>query len=477
MGLKKWISGLFDQKKDAQERMLILLTLVAMSALFIIMIVGIIIGESMKDIVTMGVAFVVFGIIAFIAFHFNKVQLCATIVAALLIFIVLPVTFITGGGINGGSPLWFLFCTVFTCMIITGRRRWFLTGANIVMIIICYFIQYLHPELITMHDEEMAFQDSLISIVLVCLLICFLIEFEVRILREAYMRSEQQRKEIDELSKSQNTFFSSMSHEIRTPINTIIGLNEMILREDISEEVMEDATNVRSASKILLHLINDILDMSKIESGKMELTPVNYNMGDMISEIVGMFWMRAKEKGLSFHTDIDPKLPTDLVGDEVRIKQILINILNNAIKYTSEGSVTLAIQYKELQDKKGMVTFTVTDTGIGIKKESIPHLFNAFKRVDTTENRYIEGTGLGLAIVKQLVELMGGEINVNSVYTKGSTFIIDIPQEVVGDSVAGERHYDSDMKESKYRRTQYKKRFDAPDAKLLVVLRRWKKLL
>ena len=469
MGLKKWISGLFDQKKDAQERMLILLTLVAMSALFIIMIVGIIIGESMKDIVTMGVAFVVFGIIAFIAFHFNKVQLCATIVAALLIFIVLPVTFITGGGINGGSPLWFLFCTVFTCMIITGRRRWFLTGANIVMIIICYFIQYLHPELITMHDEEIAFQDSLISIVLVCLLICFLIEFEVRILREAYMRSEQQRKEIDELSKSQNTFFSSMSHEIRTPINTIIGLNEMILREDISEEVMEDATNVRSASKILLHLINDILDMSKIESGKMELTPVNYNMGDMISEIVGMFWMRAKEKGLSFHTDIDPKLPTDLVGDEVRIKQILINILNNAIKYTSEGSVTLAIQYKELQDKKGMVTFTVTDTGIGIKKESIPHLFNAFKRVDTTENRYIEGTGLGLAIVKQLVELMGGEINVNSVYTKGSTFIIDIPQEVVGDSVAGERHYDSDMKESKYRRTQYKKRFDAPDAKLLVV--------
>ena len=469
MGLKKWISGLFDQKKDAQERMLILLTLVAMSALFIIMIVGIIIGESMKDIVTMGVAFVVFGIIAFIAFHFNKVQLCATIVAALLIFVVLPVTFITGGGINGGSPLWFLFCTVFTCMIITGRRRWFLTGANIVMIIICYFIQYLHPELITMHDEEMAFQDSLISIVLVCLLICFLIEFEVRILREAYMRSEQQRKEIDELSKSQNTFFSSMSHEIRTPINTIIGLNEMILREDISEEVMEDATNVRSASKILLHLINDILDMSKIESGKMELTPVNYNMGDMISEIVGMFWMRAKEKGLSFHTDIDPKLPTDLVGDEVRIKQILINILNNAIKYTSEGSVTLAIQYKELQDKKGMVTFTVTDTGIGIKKESIPHLFNAFKRVDTTENRYIEGTGLGLAIVKQLVELMGGEINVNSVYTKGSTFIIDIPQDVVGDTVAGERHYDSDMKESKYRRTQYKKRFDAPDAKLLVV--------
>ena len=365
---KRWVSGLFDQKKDAQERMLILLTLVAMSALFIILIVGIVIGESAEDIVTMVIAFVVFGLIAYVAFHYNKVQLCATIVAILLVFFVMPITFMTGGGINGGSPIWFIFCTVFICMIITGKRRWFLMGANILMVIFCYFIQYLHPEIITKHDEEMVFQDSLISVILVCVLVCFLIEFEVRILREAYRRSQVQRDEIDELNKAQNKFFSSMSHEIRTPINTIIGLNEMILREDISEEVAEDANNVRSASKMLLHLINDILDMSKIESGKMELSNIPYNMGDMISEIVGMFWMRAKEKGLSFHIDVDPKLPVELVGDEVRIKQILINLLNNAIKYTMEGSITLSIQYNEIDRTHGNVTFTVTDTGIGIKK-------------------------------------------------------------------------------------------------------------
>lgn len=469
MRFKKWVSGLMDQNKTAQERMLILLTIVAMAALFFIMVVGIIIGESAEDILTMAAAFVVFGIIAFIAFHFNKVQLCATIVDSLLIFVVMPVTFITGGGINGGSPIWFIFCTVFSCMIITGRRRWFLVAANLVVTIICYFIQYLHPEMITMHDEEMAFQDSLISVVIVCLLICFLVEFEVRILKEAYRRSEDQLKEIDELRRSQNTFFSSMSHEIRTPINTIIGLNEMILREDISEEVAEDATNVRSASKILLHLVNDILDMSKIESGKMELAPVNYNIGDMMSELVGMFWMRAKEKGLDFRTDIDPMLPTELFGDEVRIKQILINVLNNAIKYTAEGSVTLSIQFRQLEEKKGTVTFTVTDTGIGIKKESIPYLFNAFRRVDETENRYIEGTGLGLAIVKQLVELMDGNITVNSVYTKGSTFIIDIPQMIVGDSVAGERSYNSEAKHYSIHHGKYNKKFDAPDARVLVV--------
>ena len=466
---KEWVSGLFDQKKDAQERMLILLTLVAMTALFVIMIVGILIGESVEDIITMAIAFVVFGMLAFIAFRFDKVQQCATLVAIILVFVVMPITFITGGGINGGSPIWFIFCNVFICMIISGKRRWFLSGANIAMVVICYVIQYLHPELIHHHDEEMVFQDSLISVILVCMLVCFLIEFEVRILREAYNRSEEQRGEIDELNKAQNKFFSSMSHEIRTPINTIIGLNEMILREDISEEVAEDANNVRSASKILLHLINDILDMSKFESGRMELSNATYNIGDMISEIVGMFWMRTKEKGLNFRIDVDPKLPVELVGDEVRIKQILINLLNNAIKYTNEGSVTLSIQFNQIDEKKGNVSFSVTDTGIGIKKESIPYLFNAFKRVDENENRYIEGTGLGLAIVKQLVELMGGTVNVNSVYTSGSTFVVDIPQEIASTAVAGERIFNPDKKSVSDNNPGYQKRFDAPDARVLVV--------
>ena len=469
MRFKKWISGLFDQNKDAHERILILLTIVAMSALFIITVVGAVIGESKADLIILGGAFVVFGLIAFLAFHFNKVQLCATIVAAILVFVVMPVTFITGGGIYGGSPVWFIFCAVFVCMIISGKRRFFLMTGNLVVAIICFFIQYFHPEIIAEHTKEMVFKDMLISVILVCLLVCFLVEFEVRILREAFRASEKQRHEIDELNKAQNTFFSSMSHEIRTPINTIIGLNEMILREDISDEVAEDANQVRSASKMLLNLINDILDMSKIESGKMELTPATYNMGDMISEIVGMFWLRAKEKNLDFHINVDPALPMELFGDEVRIKQVLINILNNAIKYTSEGSVTLAIQFKQEDEKHGTVTFTVTDTGIGIKKESIPFLFNAFRRVDETENRYIEGTGLGLAIVKQLVELMHGTITVNSVYTRGSTFIVDIPQEVVGGDITGERFISGEVKDHAVEHSNYKKRFDAPDARLLVV--------
>ncbi len=287
------------------------------------------------------------------------------------------------------------------------------------------------------------------------------------VVRERIITLETQKKEISDLSTAQNRFFSSMSHEIRTPINTIIGLNEMILREKVSDEVAEDAANIRAASNMLLHIINDILDMSKITSGQMKLTPVAYHPGNMLSDIVGMLWMRAKEKGLKFEVEIAPDIPAELFGDEVRIKQILINLLNNAIKYTKEGSVTLSIQNNGISDGVADIVYSVTDTGMGIRKESIPYLFTAFRRVDEEQNRYIEGTGLGLSIVKELTELMGGTVTVNSVYTQGSTFVIEIPQSVTDFSTIGkleiEKKHDSNTSGT------YRSSFEAPDARVLVV--------
>lgn len=281
------------------------------------------------------------------------------------------------------------------------------------------------------------------------------------------LESGRQKDEIEKLNAAQNRFFSSMSHEIRTPINTIIGLNEMILRENVSDEINEDAANIRSAGNMLLHLINDILDMSKLDSGQMELTPVAYKTGDMFSDIVGMLWIRAKDKGLEFKIDASPDLPEELYGDEVRIKQILINVLNNAIKYTKEGSVTLNIQIRREESNNATVIYSISDTGMGIKKESIPFLFTAFKRVDETQNRYIEGTGLGLSIVKQLVDLMGGKITVNSVYTKGSTFIIEIPQRIVSGNTIGTT--DLSSRNSIMNMERYHQSFEAPKANVLVV--------
>ena len=277
----------------------------------------------------------------------------------------------------------------------------------------------------------------------------------------------RQHQEIEMLNKAQNSFFSNMSHEIRTPINTIIGLNEMILREDVSEEVMEDAANIKSAGKLLLNLINDILDMSKIQSGRMQLLNSPYQTGEMLSDLVGMMWIRAKEKKLEFHVDVSPDIPNELVGDEVRIKQILINVINNAIKYTKEGSVTLSVQCEMLDDNSCNMVYTVTDTGVGIKPEDIPYLFSAFKRVDEDSNKHIEGTGLGLSIVKQLVDLMGGKVNVNSVYTKGSTFIIEIPQVCENKSKMGQ--YNFDKTKSLEHKKDYVPRFEAPQGRILVV--------
>ena len=258
-----------------------------------------------------------------------------------------------------------------------------------------------------------------------------------------------------------------MSHEIRTPINTIIGLNEIILREDISEEVAENARNIQGASKLLLSLINDILDISKIKSGKMDIVNVSYETGALFSEIVNMIWMKAKEKGLEFKLHVDSSLPSMLCGDEVRIKQILINLLNNAIKYTSEGSVTLSVRCERQAVNKVRVWYSVEDTGQGVKKENIPYIFHAFRRVDEEKNRYIEGTGLGLSIVQQLVELMGGEISVNSVYTKGSKFIVMLEQDIVDDRELGTFALTSHAKA--HDGEPYRQSFEAPDAHILVV--------
>ncbi len=286
-------------------------------------------------------------------------------------------------------------------------------------------------------------------------------------MREKLLEHEDQQKEIKQLNEAQNRFFSNMSHEIRTPINTIIGLNEMILRQNASEEINEDAENIEAASNMLLHLVNDILDMSKFESGQMKLNKNPYNTAEMLSDIVAMMWIRAREKKLSFHVDVSPELPTTLYGDEVRLKQVLINVINNAIKYTNEGTVLFSIQCWRDEDGNALMSYTVSDTGIGIRKESLPHLFTAFRRVDEDKNKYIEGTGLGLSIVKQFVDLMGGTVSVNSIYTKGTTFVIRVPQKIVNDEYVGE--LDMDNRNRPRAGYNHAETFEAPEARILVV--------
>lgn len=440
---------------------------VGLTALAIGIISGLITGEDASNTLALCGAFVILALITFMSIYYHRIQFGAIFTGALMLFVVMPFNFFTTGGIYGGAPLWFLLGIVYVCLLIEKKIKIILLLCGVVLDAFCYYIAFYHSEYVIPHTVAMSYSDSFVSMVTVAAVICGMIVFQNAIFKAENELTKKQKKEIEELNRTQNRFFSSMSHEIRTPINTIIGLNEMILRENVSEEVAADAASIQSASELLLALINDVLDMSKIESGRMEIVPTAYDLGAMLSDLVGMIWIRAKEKGLEFHVDVDQSLPAQLYGDEVRIKQILINMLNNAVKYTQEGSVTLAIQRGRSKDGTVEVVYSVTDTGQGIKKESIPYLFQAFKRVDEEQNRYIEGTGLGLSIVKQLVDLMGGEISVNSVYRKGSTFIVRIPQRVVEDAPIGELNLEA--RHAMNRSRHYRQTFEAPNAHVLIV--------
>ncbi len=242
---------------------------------------------------------------------------------------------------------------------------------------------------------------------------------------------ERQKKDAVIASEAKANFLARISHEIRTPINAVLGMDEMILRESTEKEIREYAVDIRSAGKTLLSLVNDVLDMSKIESGKMEIIESDYEPYRLIDNCYTLVAINAKEKGLEFNVINDETVPKMLYGDEVRIRQIIINLLTNAVKYTKKGSITFKVGFRELAGDNIMLSIMVSDTGIGISKESQTVLFDAFERFDDNNTRHIEGTGLGLNIVKQLVELMGGSIAVHSEYGSGSVFTVFIPQKVM----------------------------------------------
>lgn len=276
----------------------------------------------------------------------------------------------------------------------------------------------------------------------------------------------EQKEELVKISKAKDMFFANISHEIRTPINSIIGLNELILRSDISDETRTYAENVQNASKMLLSLVNDILDLSKLEEKRMELAEESYSTKKMLQEIVDIMQVQMNEKQLNFEVEIDKHLPSVLCGDERRIKQVLLNILSNAVKYTQKGFVNLTCQAESVGQDYVLMKFTVADTGCGIKKEEMDYLFDAYKRADSTKNVKADGTGLGLAITKQLVTLMGGKITVDSIYTQGSVFTVTIKQKIVDSEAIGDMELFAEKKKG---RAKYDRCFEAPEARVLVV--------
>ncbi|MBO4416262.1 MAG: response regulator [Lachnospiraceae bacterium] len=271
-----------------------------------------------------------------------------------------------------------------------------------------------------------------------CIILVYKLLTELIRKQEEYSRSMKEAADAAiAAGKAKSQFLAQMSHEIRTPINAVLGMNEMILREADENNILEYSNNIQSAGRTLLSLINSILDFSKIEDGKMEILPVKYETATLVSGLVNSIFGRAKEKGLEFITEIDESIPSVLLGDDVRVSQVVMNLLTNAVKYTEKGSVTFRMRNAGTEGNSVVLAVEVEDTGIGIRKEDIRRMFESFERLDEKRNRNIEGTGLGMSIVTKLLAMMNSELSVNSIYGEGSVFSFRIKQQIIDASPMG----------------------------------------
>ncbi len=276
---------------------------------------------------------------------------------------------------------------------------------------------------------------------------------------------EKAKTEAENANRAKSRFLAKMSHEIRTPINAVLGMNEMIIRESNEEAIREYAYDVKNSSELLLNIVNEILDSSKIESGMMEIVPVNYKIGSLLNDLYNMINIKIQDKKLKLVFDIDPSIPSEYYGDDSRIRQVLLNLLTNAVKYTDKGTVTMEVRCSA-DNENAVLHYSVKDTGIGISEENIGKIYDEFQRFDLSRNRSVEGTGLGMNIVQQLLKLMGSKLHIKSEYGKGSEFYFDIEQKIVNAEPLGDfrkKFIQSAQKDNI--RTEY----FAPKAKVLVV--------
>lgn len=329
------------------------------------------------------------------------------------------------------------------------------------------FVAFCIAEAINYYLEDFPVLGIYIGIGLVILLAATVIQSIRDELIKARQAEEMERakEDAENANRAKSQFLARISHEIRTPVNAVIGLNEMILRESKEGETLQHATDVKNASIALLDIINELLDASKIEAGVMELVIAEYELGSLLNDLYNMIRARLGDKNLKLVFDVDPTIPSRFVGDDMRIRQILLNLLTNAVKYTNEGTITVSLCCKEEGDR-AKLRYTVKDTGIGIREEDIGKLKAAFRRLDLSRNNSIEGTGLGLNIVQQYLALMGSELEIQSVYEKGSEFSFEITQEIRDRKELGDFH-ERFCAAEKAAKTAV--RYQAMNAKVLVV--------
>lgn len=390
----------------------------------------------------------------FLAFYLSvirkKKEAASYLITIAVNLVLFPLMYMLNGGVYSGMPLWLAFGLVFPWFAMDGARCCVMFALDLIAALGCLAVQMFFPELILLPEGDltkMAVLDVAQVMVTVPVMIGLTVKYQSVVFKRQQRKMEQQEKKLleamrtaDRANEAKTSFLASMSHEIRTPINAVLGMDEMILRESSDESILSYAANIQSAGHSLLSVINDILDLSKIESGRLELLTAEYSTQQLMNDCYSMMIMRAEKKDLLLEIKNDPQLPAKLAGDEVRLRQVILNLLTNAVKYTSAGEVTMRVDFKHTAENEIMLKISVRDTGMGISQENQQNLFKAFRRLDEMTNRHIEGTGLGLNITKHLTEMMGGTIAVRSTLGSGSEFTVEIPQRVVSYEPVGGVH-------------------------------------
>lgn len=489
--LRKLFGYLFREDLPIKHR---LVNVILSSALFIqipVFIVNLFIGTSVAGMITQLITTILVAAILYMTNRFPESQVPPIVIATITNFFVFPLMFFMCGGYATGIVIWMLFGAIFTWLIVDMKWSIVISIITFVLLSGCLHIQNRYPEYVTFletrNDEIL---DTSIAYIFVTIIFGLIFKFQTytyekqaktlrendEVLRKLNEELEDANARLESASAAKSNFLANMSHEIRTPINAVLGMDEMILRECKDKQILEYANDIDSAGHQLLSLVNDILDFSKIESGKMELHPVEYELFSVMNDCYNMIFMRAKRKELEFKVINDPEMPAFLYGDEVRIRQIIMNLLTNAVKYTKDGTVTLDIKYEKIDDENIRLIIAVKDTGIGISEDNQKYLFDSFQRIDEKRNRNIEGTGLGLAITKRFTEMMNGTIRVDSVLYEGSTFTVTIPQKIADKGEIGNfserlnRRLETASEENKQKKEEEKKeKFTAPRARILVV--------